>query len=224
MSGAGGTPSATTPNWRALAWALLPPVAVLLLRAALQAQTDEATASLHALQTATQVATPGEAMWAAAQPFVLTLIALVVLLGAVYLAVRSGVRRHGWACVRPWVQRSWLALCMLAAMALVASHLNRTGRQTLPVQQAQVLLVRAVLPSERSVGGSEVYLQLPGDNTPVHLLAEGQPANIFPPKSTVSLQTEAGRWWGRWGVVTPLGATDALAVPAEAPPVQGPGG
>ena len=35
-------------QWRGLAWALLPPVAVLLLRAVLQAQTDEATANARA--------------------------------------------------------------------------------------------------------------------------------------------------------------------------------
>ena len=224
MSGAGDTPSSVAPNWRALAWVLLPPVALLLLRAALQAQTDEATASLHALQAATQVATPGEAMWAAAKPFVLTLIAVAVLLGAVYLALRSGVRRHGWARVRPWVQRAWLALCVLGAVAMVASHLNRTGRQALPVQQAQVLLVRAVPPSERSVGGAEVYLQLPGDGTPVHLMAETQAASAFPPKSAVSLQTQVGRWWGRWGVVTPLGAPNGMPMPADATPAQGRGG
>ncbi len=216
-----GAPST---HWRALAWVLLPPVAVLLLRAALQAQTDEATASLQALRAATQVTTPGEAMWAAAQPFVLTLIGAAVLIGGLYLAVRHGVRRHGWPRVRPWVQRSWLVLCVLAAVALLASHFNRTGRQPLPAQAAQVLLVRAVPPSERSVGGVEVYLQVPGDDTPVHLLAEAQPATAFPPKSTVQLQAEAGRWWGRWGRVVPPSSAEAPAapsLPASTAPTQG---
>ena len=202
-------------DWRALAWALLPPIVVLLLRAALQAQTDEATASLQSLTTATQVTTPGEAMWAAAQPFVYTLLGAALVIAAAYFAIRHGVRRHGWVRVRPWVLRGWLALCLLIAVALLASHLNRTGRLAAPAQNAEVLLVRAVQPSERSLGGAEVYVQLPGDEAPLHLLAEGQPPTAFPPKSRVRLHTEAGRWWGRWGTVTPLDAPAPAARGAD---------
>ena len=215
-------------DWRGLAWALLPPILVLLLRAALQAQTDEATASLNALEVATLVTTPGEAMWAAAKPFVYTLLGAALPIAAAFFAIRGGVRRHGWPRVRPWVLRGWLALCLLVAVALLASHLNRTGRQAVGAQNAEVLLVRAVRPSERSVGGAEVYVQLPGDEAPLHLLAEGQPPTAFPPKSRVRLQTEAGRWWGRWGTVTPLdvpeppaGRDAERATPAPAAPASG---
>ena len=214
----GGADAAPRANWRGLAWALLPPIAVLLLRAALQAQTDEATASLNAVHAATLVTTPGEAMWAAARPFVLTLVTALVVIGAAVVWIRRGVRHHGWARMRSRVIGAWVALCLIAAGALLAQHLNRSGRQVEAERQGEVLLVREVRPSERSVGGAEVYLQLPGDAAPVHLLAEGQPATRFPPKSTVRLQTERGRWWGRWGTVTPLAlpASPASATPPAA--------
>ena len=64
-------------------------------------------------------------MWAAAQPFVFTLVGAALLLAAVILPLRHAVRRHGWPRVRPWVLRAWLAAWLLAAVALGASHLNR---------------------------------------------------------------------------------------------------
>ena len=201
-------------QWRGLAWALLPPVAVLLLRAALQAQTDEATASLNSLQTATLVTTPGEAMWAAARPFVLALVAAAVVIGGAVVLIRRGVHRQGWPRTRPRVIAAWIAVCVIAAGALLASHLNRSGRQAQAAREGEVLLVRPVPPSERGVGGAEVYLQLAGDEVPVHLLAEGQPATAFAPRSTVRLQSETGRWWGRWGTVTPGAASGVPARPA----------
>ena len=201
-------------QWRGLAWALLPPVAVLLLRAVLQAQTDEATASLNAIHTATLVTTPGEAMWAAARPFVLALVAAAVVIGGAVALIRRGVHRQGWTRTRPQVIAAWIALCAIAAGALLASHLNRTGRQAQSAREGEVLLVRAVRPSERGVGGAEVYLQLAGDASPVHLLAEGQPASAFAPRSTARLQPETGRWWGRWGTVTPGAAPGGPARPS----------
>ena len=220
----GGANAAPRANWRGLAWALLPPVAVLLLRAALQAQTDEATVSLNAVHAATVVREPGEAIWAALQPFLWTFGSAVVVIAATGVWIRRGVRRHGWARTRPRVIGVWVVLCVAAAGGLLAQHLNRSGRQPQPARQGDVLLVREVRPSERSVGGAEVYLQLPGDATPLHLLAEGQPATRFPPKSTVRLQTERGRWWGRWGTVTPLALPASPASPASAtPPAAGNG-
>ena len=193
----------STTNWRGLAWAMLPPIGVLLLRAALQAQTDETTASLQALKPATLVTTPGEAMWAAAQPFVFTLVGAALLLAAVILPLRHAVRRHGWPRVRPWVLRAWLAAWLLAAVALGASHLNRSGRQPLAAQDAQVLLVRAV---------------------PRHLLADGLKAEALPPKSAVRVQAEAGRWWGRWATLVPLAAPAGAAASAPSLTEQGSGG
>ena len=197
------TPGAPTPRWGALAGVLLPPIVVLLLRAVLQAQGDGALAGLQALQPATQVATPGEAMWAAARPFVLTLVAVAVPLTALWLGVRRAVRRYGWPRVRPWLLRGWWVLCLMAAAGLLTSHLNRTGRQPQPPQQAKVLLVRGVPPSARGVGGAELYLQLPGQAEPQHLLAEALPAAAFAAGSAVELRVESGRWWGRWARVVP---------------------
>ena len=62
-----------------------------------------------------------------------------------------------------------------------------------------MLLARAVAPSQRGPGGTEVYFELPGSSEPMRLLAEGQPTQAFVPGSTPALHLEAGRWWGRWG-------------------------
>ena len=219
------TPAPAVP-WRALMWTVLPPVGALLLRAALRERTDEATASLQALGAAVQVSTPGEAMWAASRPFVFTLVVLGALIAALYFGLRTSIRRHGWPRVVPWVQRGWLVLWLLVAAALLLNHLNRTGRQPQAPQQAEVMLVREVAPSQRNLGGADLYLKVPGEAEPLHVLAEGQRPAAYPLKSQVRLQPEVGRWWGRWGSVAPLGAPPAAGAAAGAAPAResAPGG
>ncbi|MDO5088103.1 MAG: hypothetical protein Q4D74_10945 [Comamonadaceae bacterium] len=193
--------SSTPAPWRTLAWVALPPLAVLLLRAWLQAQADAGAASLQPLQAATQVSSASEALWMAARPFVLTLAVAGGLAAALFWGGRAACRRWGWARLRPVALAGWLLLCLAAAAALAASHLNRAGRQAQPVQTAQVLLVRDVPPSARGPGGAELYLSLAGHAQPMRLHAEGRHAAEFPPGATVRLQPQAGRWWGRWAAL-----------------------
>lgn len=207
MTSAPATPPAI--GWRGLAWAVAPPLAVLLLRTLLTAQADVDADSLQRLKVATMVSAPGEAIWAAARPFVFTLVALAVLGAALFFGGRRALRRHGWPHLRPWAVGAWLLLWLAAGSWLLAAHLNRAGRQPLADQDATVLLVGAVAPSTRGPGGAEVYVQLPGQPQPLHLFAPEQPAQAFPVGSTVRLHTEAGRWWGRWGRVTPAGTPGA---------------
>ena len=200
-------PTAPAPiDWRGLAWAVAPPVAVLLLRALLAGQVDAEADSLQRLKVATLVSAPGEAIWVAARPFVFTSLALAAVGTALFLGLRRALRRHGWARVRPWVAGGWLLLWLAAGAWLLAAHLNRAGRQPLADQDATVLLVGAVAPSTRGPGGAEVYIELPGEPQPLHLFAPGQPATAFARGSSVRLHAEAGRWWGRWGRVTPAAA------------------
>jgi uncharacterized protein (TIGR00255 family) len=77
---------------------------------------------------------------------------------------------------------------------LVAVILERVARMR--------VLVREVAPSQRNLGGADLYLKVPGEAEPLHVLAEGQRPAAYPLKSQVRLQPEVGRWWGRWGRLT----------------------
>ncbi|HOV18509.1 hypothetical protein [Ottowia sp.] len=182
--------------WRTLAWAIGPVIAVLLLRAALQASAGADLGDLQPLRTATLVSDPTQALWVAARPFVLS----VLVLAALAVALRQAVRRLGWARARPWLAGLWVLGWLALGGWLLADHLNRSARQPLPEQIVRVLLARSVPASERSVGGTEVYFEVPGTPAqPQRLLAEGQSLERFAPGRSARLQAEAGRWWGRWG-------------------------
>ncbi len=83
-----------------------------------------------------------------------------------------------------------------------------------------------VAPSQRNLGGADLYLKVPGEAEPLHVLAEGQRPAAYPLKSQVRLQPEVGRWWGRWGSVAPLGAPPAAGAAAGVAPAResAPGG
>ncbi|MDO5625433.1 MAG: hypothetical protein Q4G71_12190 [Pseudomonadota bacterium] len=191
-------------HWRALAWLMLPPLLVLLLRAALQGMQGDG-GGWQALRPAALVDSPAQALWVASRPFVFTLLGAGGAALALFYGGRAVVRRHGWARVRPLAQALWLALWALLAAWLVASHLNRAGRTALPAQTATVLLAGQVAPSARGPGGTELYVELPGEAAPLRLFAEGQPAQAFAPRSAVLLHVQQGRWWGRWARAQPAG-------------------
>lgn len=195
-------PAAAPADWRNLAWALGPPAAALLLRALLVAQADAGEPGWQRLETATLVSDAGQAFWMAARPLVLALLVGGGAIAALVFGLRAALRRHGWARVRPWAIALWLLLWAAVAAGLTASDFNRAHREPLPAQAAKVLLVRELLASKRGPGGAEVYFALADEPEPLRLLAEGQPAEAFPPGSKARLQLQAGRWWGRWGQLT----------------------
>lgn len=194
----------------ALAWALLPPLAVLLLRAWLQARLGDAD-PMQPLRLADQVTSVAQAFWLASRPFAGAALGLL----AAWLGARAALRRWGWARLRPGAQALWALVWMAAGAALLAVHLNQTGRQPLPAATARVALAREVAPGKRHAGGAELYLQgVPGSGAdraeagdaaaPVHrLLAEGRTLADFPQGSAVTLTLERGRWWGRWASAQP---------------------
>ncbi len=186
--------------WRTLAWAIGPVIAVLLLRAALQATAGADLGDLQPLRAATLVGDPTQALWAAARPFVFTVLAL----GAAVIALRQALRRLGWVRAKPWLVALWVLGWGAGGGWLLAEHLNRSARQLLPEQSVRVLLARAVPANERSVGGTEVYFEAAGAE-PQRLLAEGQALERLQPGSSARLHAEAGRWWGRWGRLAPGG-------------------
>lgn len=152
------TPHAA-PGWHTLTWVLLPPLAVVLLRAALQTPPD---GDWQPLRVAAQVTSAHQAIWVAAQPFLWAVLALLSLA----VGLRLALRRWGWTRLRRPLLVLWVLLWLGVGTASVARHLNQTGRQPLPTQQARVLLAGDVAPSARRPGGAQVYLALSGDTVP----------------------------------------------------------
>lgn len=189
--------------WQPWVLALLPPVLVLVLRSSLKMQADEATASLQALQLATLVSSPGEALWAATRPVLLAVGSVAAVLLCVWLGLRTAIRRLGWPRVRPFAKGLWLALWALVAAGLLAQHLNRSGRQPQPPFAATVLLAGEVRASAHGPGGAEVYLQPQDQSPPLRLHVPERPVTDFPTGSTHQVLPEAGRWWGRWARLGP---------------------
>ena len=187
-------------QWRTVLWVLAPVVAVLLLRAWVQAQAGALDDDLQRLRLATLVSSPGQAFWVAARPFLLSLLAGVLLV----LGLRQAVRRLGWARLRPGLTTVWVLGWLAFGGWLLAGHLNRSGASPLPAQRVEVLLVREVMPSQRSPGGVEVYVQALGQ-APLRLLVEAGQSADFPPRSQAHLSGLAGRWWGRWARLQPEG-------------------
>ena len=189
--------------WRAWAELLAAPLAVLLLRAGLQAQGENDASGLQPLRAATLVADPYQAMWAAARPFVFTALGLLAAALLLRWGLRAALRRHGWPRVRPWAVALWVMAWGLGGAWLLTSHLNESGRHAVAEPEARVLLARAVPPGAHSPGGTELYLQLPGTPAPQRLLAEGESPAAWPPGRVARLHVAAGRWWGRWGRLAP---------------------
>lgn len=188
-------------QWRTVLWVLVPVVAALLLRAWVQAQAGGLDDGLQRLRLATLVSSPGQAFWVAARPFLLSLLAGVLLV----LGLRQGVRRLGWARLRPGLTAAWVLGWLAFGGWLLAGQLNRSGASPLPTRQVEVLLVREVPPSQRSPGGVEVYVQPPAGQAPLRLLVEEGRSADFPLGSAARLDGMAGRWWGHWARLQPVG-------------------
>ena len=105
---------------------------------------------------------------------------------------------------------------------LVASEMNRNGRQPLPEQSARVLLAREMQPTKRRPGGTEVYFERQGDATPQRLFVEDAPVTAFAPGSIARLHAHAGRWWGQWGRLE--SRLELPRPPVSAPAGRAPGG
>ena len=186
-------PDDSPADWRWLAWAAAPPVVVLVLRVLMPGQPESDT--LYRMETATLVSDPAEAFWLAARPLLYGLLVAGAVLGGFFLAVR----RLGWPRVRPAVLALWVLMWTTMGAWLVASEMNRSGRQPLPEQSAKVLLSREMQPTKRRPRGAEVYFERQGDAAPQRLFVENAPVEAFVPGSIARLHAHAGRWWGHWG-------------------------
>jgi hypothetical protein len=183
-------------NRTAVAWLLFaPPLAALGLRWWLRTRAELDPTPWQALRAAGDAALePGQLLWQASQPFLITTAALALLaLGAWAL-----VRRLGWRRVQPVAVLAWLLLWIGVAGAAGLQYVNRVAQQALPAQTATVLQARARPPTERGPGGAELLLRLPSFDAPQSVLLEQADAAVLPPGTRLQLALARGRFSGHY--------------------------
>lgn len=128
-------------------------------------------------------------------PFALAL-ALLIAAGLV-------IHRLGWRRIMPVIGAVWLLLWLFGSGALLQRHVNRQGlvlqgmtaAAPAPVQ-ARVVTAQFKPASLRSLGGTELVLQIDGVAIPNRLLIADAGAASFKPGDTLALQLAFGRFNG----------------------------
>ncbi|MBH1957127.1 MAG: hypothetical protein I8H70_00380 [Burkholderiales bacterium] len=192
----GLTPAATRWTSQRTAWLLFgPPAFMVAVRWLLQLADDRqnATPALSLAPVSTMSGTL-ELLWP-------VLVALAVLLAAGLV-----IRRIGWRRVMPVVGAAWLLLWLFGSGALLERHLNRQGlflqgataSATAPAAPvtARVMTRQFKPASLRSLGGTELVLQVGGLDIPQRLLIDDAGAASLKPGDTLALQLAPGRFSG----------------------------
>ena len=189
-------PAATRRNSQRTAWLIFgPPAFMVAVRWLLQLADDRqnATPALSLVPVST-TSGPLDLLWPVA-------VGLAVLVAAGLL-----VRRLGWRRVMPAIGALWLLLWLAGSAALVQRHLNRQGlflqdmnaSATAPSARATARVVTAKFKpaSLRSLGGTELVLQVSGLGIPQRLLIDDARAAPLKPGDTLALQFAPGRFGG----------------------------
>lgn len=120
-------------------------------------------------------------------------LALVALLAAgLWWLARRG---HGRG-VRAGLLGAWVLACLGGAGALLLRTHNLQNLQTQPPVQAQVLGSRAVPPSLRGAGGTELILRIEGLAQPQQSIISDPQAATWRPGQRLQLQWARGRTHG----------------------------
>ena len=175
------------------AWLLFGPPAFMVAVRWLLQLADDRQNSVPALSLSPVSTTAGtlDLLW----PVALAL-ALLVAAGLV-------IHRLGWRRVMPVIGAAWLLLWLAGSGALVQRHLNRQGlflqgvtaAAPAPVK-ARVVTARIKPASLRSLGGTELVLQVDGVAIPQRLLIEDASAAPLKPGDMLALQLAPGRFGG----------------------------
>ena len=132
----------------------------------------------------------------------------VALALAMLAAAGLVIRRLGWRRVMPVIGLVWLLLWLAGSGALLQRHLNRQGAlfqemnaspAAFPPQnlvKAQVVTRQFKPASLRSLGGTELVLQVDGMAIPQRLLIEDASAASLKPGDMLALQFVPGRFNG----------------------------
>jgi len=186
-------------GWTSLhtAWLLFAPPAVLVgLRWVLQLSTDRQPGAPALLLA--PVSVPSgllDLLWP------LAVAVLVLAVGTLLL------RRLRWRRATPLLGLLWVLLWLGGSAALLQRHLNEQGLFLHDVAAsgqapspgsvlAQVLSSRIKPPSLRSMGGTELVLQVPGLQAPHRLLLDEPQAAHIKPGDTLALAFSPGRFRG----------------------------
>lgn len=196
MSATSGTAATGAPDgWTSqrTAWLIFgPPAFMVAVRWLLQLVEDRQNI-VEALPLAPVSTTTGalDLLW----PFALAL-ALLIAAGLV-------IYRLGWRRVMPVIGAVWLLLWLFGSGALLQRHMNRQGlvlqgmTTTTPAPvKARVVTARFKPPSLRSLGGTELVLQIEGVAIPNRLLIDDARATSLKSGDTLALQLAPGRFNG----------------------------
>lgn len=208
-----------------IAWLLFaPPLLMAGLRWLLQQADDRVSATPAPALVPVATTTTLELVWPA-------LVALAVL-----MALGLLVRRIGWRRFMPVLGVAWALFWLAACGALLQQHFNREGlvlqgadaaavsssapaAQAAPaatVAQAKVVTAKFKPPSARSLGGTELVLQVDGLEVPQRLLLNDVRAAALKPGDALAVQLVPGRFKGQfvvgWRAVS-------LALPAPSAPL-----
>jgi len=183
-------------NSQRTAWLIFgPPAFMVAVQWLLQLADDRqnATPALSLVPVST-TSGPLDLLWPVA-------VGLAVLVAAGLL-----VRRLGWRRVMPAIGALWLLLWLAGSAAMVQRHFNRQGlflqgmdaAAVAPSARASARVVTAKLKpaSLRSLGGTELVLQVSGLEIPQRLLIGDARAATLKPGDALALQFAPGRFSG----------------------------
>ena len=196
MPATSGTAATVAPaGWTSqrTAWLIFGPPAFMVAVRWLLQLVDDRQNIVQALPLAPVSTTTGalDLLW----PFALAL-ALLIAAGLV-------IYRLGWRRVMPVIGAVWLLLWLFGSGALLQRHLNRQGlvlqgmTTTTPAPvKARVVTAQFKPPSLRSLGGTELVLQIDGVAIPNRLLIDDAGAKSLKSGDTLALQLAPGRFNG----------------------------
>ncbi|MDQ3058250.1 MAG: hypothetical protein M3R45_01825 [Pseudomonadota bacterium] len=163
----------------------------------------------------------------------------VAVVLALLLAAGFALRRIGWRRCLPVLGGAWLLLCLYGSAALLQRHLNREGlflQDGLVSQEgatvsagaapvmARVVASQFKKPSQRSLGGTELVLQLPGLDIPQRLLINDPQAETLKNGDALALQLVPGRFSGLfvtgWQALPSAGTAPATPVSGTPEPAE----
>ena len=187
-----GTGAATGASSGRIGWLLFgPPALMVVVRGLLELLSDRENA-IAALALSPVSTTSGsmELLWA------------IVALLAVLLTGGLLLRRMGWRRVMPALGAVWLLLWLAGSAALVQRHLNRQGlflhgmTLSAATDSARVVTSQLKPASLRSLGGTELVLQVKSLEIPQRLLINDAKASALKPGDVLALKLASGRFGG----------------------------
>ena len=135
----------------------------------------------------------------------------VAVVLALLVAAGGVIYRLGWQRVMPVIGAAWVLLWLAGSGAMLERHFNQQGlflqdMRASPASSvssaapatARVVTSKFKPPSLRSLGGTELVLQVSGLEIPQRLLIDDARAASLKPGDTLALQFSPGRFSGRF--------------------------